>query len=94
MWEKGKFKPKGEKKAALVALRKFRKREVQRILAEKQESKVQVRKKAGGKERKKKVARKVPRKRAKCRRVFLKNSSRFFQEGWFYLSRHILNEGL
>ena len=43
MWEKGKFKPKGEKKAALVALRKFRKREVQRILAEKQESKVQVR---------------------------------------------------
>jgi DNA-binding transcriptional regulator YiaG len=53
MWEKGKFKPKGEKKAAIVALRRFRKREVQRILAEKQESKVQARKKAEGKERKK-----------------------------------------
>ncbi len=64
-WEKGKFKPKGEKKAALVALRKFRKREVQRILAEKQESKVQARKKAEGKERKRKAARKVLRKRAK-----------------------------
>ena len=34
-WEKGKFKPKGEKKAALVALRKLRKREVRKILAEK-----------------------------------------------------------
>ena len=35
MWEKGKFKPKAEKKAALVALKKFRKREVRKILAEK-----------------------------------------------------------
>ena len=35
MWEKGKFKPKGEKKAALVALRKLRKREVRKMLAEK-----------------------------------------------------------
>ena len=32
-WERGKFKPRGEKKAALVALRKLRKREVRRILA-------------------------------------------------------------
>jgi DNA-binding transcriptional regulator YiaG len=34
-WEKGKFKPQGEKKAALVALRKVRKRDVKKILAEK-----------------------------------------------------------
>jgi len=36
-WEKGKFRPKGEKKAALVALRKLKKREVKRLLAEKAE---------------------------------------------------------
>ena len=35
-WEKGKFKPRGDKKAALVALRKFRKREVRRLFAEKE----------------------------------------------------------
>ena len=35
-WEKGKFKPKGEKKAALVALRKVRKRDVKAMLAEKE----------------------------------------------------------
>jgi DNA-binding transcriptional regulator YiaG len=34
-WEKGKFKPRGDKKAALVALRKLRKREVRKLLAEK-----------------------------------------------------------
>jgi DNA-binding transcriptional regulator YiaG len=34
-WEKGKFKPRGEKKAALVALRKVRKRDVRKMLAEK-----------------------------------------------------------
>ncbi len=32
-WEKGKFRPKGEKKVALVALRKLRKREVKKLLA-------------------------------------------------------------
>ena len=36
-WEKGKFKPRGEKKAALVALRKVRKRDVKKMLAEKAE---------------------------------------------------------
>jgi transcriptional regulator with XRE-family HTH domain len=36
-WEKGKFRPKGEKKAALVALRKLKKREVKKLLAEKAE---------------------------------------------------------
>jgi len=34
-WEKGKFKPRGEKKAALVALRKVRKRDVKKMLMEK-----------------------------------------------------------
>ena len=34
-WEKGKFKPQREKKAALVALRKVRKRDVKKMLAEK-----------------------------------------------------------
>jgi DNA-binding transcriptional regulator YiaG len=34
-WEKGKFRPKGETKTALVALRKIRKRDVRKMLAEK-----------------------------------------------------------
>ena len=34
-WEKGKYKPRGEKKAALVAIRKLRKREVRKMLVEK-----------------------------------------------------------
>ena len=34
-WEKGKFKPRGDKKAALVALRKLKKRDVKNVLAEK-----------------------------------------------------------
>jgi DNA-binding transcriptional regulator YiaG len=34
-WEKGKFKPKGENKAVLVALRKVRKREVRKLLEQK-----------------------------------------------------------
>ena len=38
-WEKGKFKPRGDKKAALVALRKLRKRDVKKILAEKVDNK-------------------------------------------------------
>jgi len=58
MWEKGKFKPKAEKKAALVALKKFRKREVRKILAEKADTtikaigrrpKVRIRRKKAGK---------------------------------------------
>ena len=36
-WEKGKFKPKGDKKAALVALRKVTKQDVKKMLAEKAE---------------------------------------------------------
>jgi DNA-binding transcriptional regulator YiaG len=36
-WEKGKFRPMGEKKAALVAVRKLKKREVKKLLAQKAE---------------------------------------------------------
>ncbi len=53
LWEKGKFKPKGDKKAALVALRKVNKREVKKILAEKAGAKS----KEGRKERRPKVNR-------------------------------------
>ena len=35
MWEKGKFKPKADKKAALVALRKVGKREAMKLLSQK-----------------------------------------------------------
>ena len=34
-WEKGKFKPKGDNKAALVAIRKLRKQDVKKILLDK-----------------------------------------------------------
>ena len=54
-WEKGKFKPRGEKKAALVALRKLRKREVRKILSEKAGSKI----KAKGKRLKGRARRKT-----------------------------------
>ncbi len=53
-WEKGKFKPRGDKKAALVALRKLRKRDVKKLLAEKAGTKV----KAKGKRPKVKTRRK------------------------------------
>jgi DNA-binding transcriptional regulator YiaG len=44
-WEKGKFRPQGEKKAALVALRKVRKRDVKKMLAMKEGEKGRRRKK-------------------------------------------------
>jgi DNA-binding transcriptional regulator YiaG len=59
-WEKGKFKPRGDKKAALVALRKVRKRDVKKLLAEKAKTKV----KAKGRRPKVKTRRKKPGKRA------------------------------
>jgi DNA-binding transcriptional regulator YiaG len=37
MWEKGKFAPSAQKKAALIALRKLGKREVKKLLAEKKQ---------------------------------------------------------
>ena len=63
-WEKGKFKPKGEKKAALMALRKLRKREVRKLLAEKAGTKV----KAKGKRPEIKTRKKKPDERAIRRR--------------------------
>ena len=63
-WEKGKFKPRGEKKAALVALRKLRKREVRKMLAEKTESKVKAkRKEFVAKTRRKRPGKRVIRRR-------------------------------
>ncbi len=58
-WEKGKFKPRGEKKAALVALRNMKKREVKNLLREKvvqeepkaAETRIKVLKKKGDKRR-------------------------------------------
>ncbi len=58
-WEKGKFRPKGENKAALVTLRKLRKREARRILAERQESKAQAEKKPADREKKRKATKRV-----------------------------------
>jgi hypothetical protein len=45
---KGKFKPRGDKKAALVALRRLRKREVRKLLAEKARTKVKAKRKRPG----------------------------------------------
>ena len=53
-WEKGKFRPRGEKKAALVALRKLKKREVKQLLAQKAQSPENLQGKPSGKGRPKK----------------------------------------
>jgi hypothetical protein len=64
MWEKGKFRPRGEKKAALVALRKLRKRDVKKLLAEKAGSKVMAKgKRPGVKNRGKKAGKRAIRRR-------------------------------
>ena len=63
-WEKGKFKPRGEKKAALVALRKLRKRKVRKMLAEKAGARAKVK----GKSPETKTRRKIPGKRMIQRR--------------------------
>ena len=63
-WEKGKFKPRGEKKVALVALRKLRKREVKKILAEKAEFNARAKgKRPEVKTRRKKQGKRVVRRR-------------------------------
>ncbi len=61
-WEKGKSKPKTDKKASLVALRKMKKRDVKKLLAEKAEEsgKSKVQKKPGKAPRPKKM---LPKKR-------------------------------
>jgi DNA-binding transcriptional regulator YiaG len=63
-WEKGKFKPRGDKKSALVALRRLRKRDVKKMIAEKAGTKV----KAKGKRPGVKTRGKKPGKRAIGRR--------------------------
>jgi DNA-binding transcriptional regulator YiaG len=63
-WESGTFKPRGDKKAALVALRKMRKGEVKKLLGEKAGTKV----KAKGKRPVVKTRRKRPSKRVIRRR--------------------------
>ena len=63
-WEKGKFKPRGEKKVALVALRKVRKRDVKKLLAEKAGTKVKAKgKRPGVKNRGKKPGKRAIRRR-------------------------------
>ena len=56
-WEKGKFRPQGKKKAALVALRKVRKRDVRKMLEEKAGTKEEKTLKRGKPEIKKKIGR-------------------------------------
>jgi integration host factor subunit alpha len=41
LWERGKFRPQGEKKAALVGLKRLRKREIRKLLAEKEGTKIE-----------------------------------------------------
>jgi DNA-binding transcriptional regulator YiaG len=62
-WEKGKFKPRGDKKAALVALRKMRKQEVRKMLLEKGEGE------KAKKESKKRIVKRVKKPRPKKRIV-------------------------
>ena len=63
-WEKGKFKPRGDKKAALVALRKLRKRQAKKLLAEKAGTKVKAKgKRPGVKNRGKKAGKRAIRRR-------------------------------
>jgi len=52
MWEKGEFRPKADKKGALIALRKLGKRQVRKMLTERRESEAQ-----GNKALRKKVKR-------------------------------------
>ena len=60
-WEKGKFKPQGEKKAALVALRKVRKRDVRKMLNEKAGEKGKTKNPKGA--NRKKIARRTPKRK-------------------------------
>jgi len=63
-WEKGKFKPRGDKKAALVALRKLRKRDVKKLLAEKAGTKVKAKgRRPKVKTRRRKLGKRVIRRR-------------------------------
>jgi len=72
MWEKGKFKPKADKRGALIALRKLGKRQVKRILAEKAKSKkpeTKIMRRRGKRNSRKRVSRrKVVRRTRKAKR--------------------------
>jgi DNA-binding transcriptional regulator YiaG len=70
MWERGKFRPRGEKKAALVALRKLRKREVKKMLLKKGEGE------KAKKESKKRVVKRVKKPRPKKRIVSISQKTR------------------
>jgi DNA-binding transcriptional regulator YiaG len=69
-WEKVKFKPRGDKKAALVALRKMRKRELRKLLLEKGEGK------KAKKESKKRIVKRVKKPRPKKRIVSISQKTR------------------
>ena len=58
-WEKGKFRPQGGKKSALVALRKVRKRDVRKMLKERVESKGEAKRKSPKLKRKANPGKKV-----------------------------------
>jgi DNA-binding transcriptional regulator YiaG len=57
LWEKGKITPKAERKGALIALRKLKKREIKRILAEKKAAQPKKEKAKTKPARRKKLAR-------------------------------------
>ncbi len=63
LWEKGKITPKSERKGALIALRKLKKREIKRILAEKKAAEPNKAKVKARPIRKKKLARTKKRRR-------------------------------
>jgi len=63
LWEKGKISPKAERKGALIALRKLKKREIKRILAEKKTAEPKKTKGRARPVRKKKLARTKKRRR-------------------------------
>ncbi len=57
LWEKGKITPKAERKGALIALRKLKKREIKRVLAEKKAAEPKKEKAKARPTRRKKLAR-------------------------------------
>jgi len=80
-WEKGKFKPQGEKKAALVALRRIRKRDVRKMLKEKAaaKEKMPVPKKKKANIQKRKSAKKINKKSEKILRKGPSFDGKFFR---------------
>ena len=77
MWEKGKFAPRKDKKAALIALRKLGKREVRKVLEKKKEEEAGEKKPKRGKAKKvrKPGKKKAPKARPKKTRKPLKKKT-------------------